>query len=532
MTDGVGLTQPSDQPGSPTSTRRGLVSTLLRGGSWQALAQFAPLVVNLVVTPYVIHGLGLTRYGLFILVNTIIGFLGSFDGGIGASAQRYFAVYAGTDDRFATTRLLTTLVAVVSMFSVSLFVIIFFVIPLVLPFFHVPGDLLGEGVFLVRTLSFVVAFGLLRGLFSSVLGARQRFALASITSVLSYVVYIAGVVYSVESGHALRGIAITFVAQSAFAALVIVPSAMRYLVRGGVSLLPVAEIRAFLKYAVKVQASGLMTLINTETDALIIGAVLPVRNVGIYGTGANFASQLRRVTYNVLSPIQSVLGRSVGRVGAEAALVEFHRVQRLWVVFVTGWCSVALGAVYFGVTAWLGPSLRLAGVVSTVLMAGHLVNLWTGTLSAWVRAVGKPELEAWYGFVGVVLNLVLTVALIFPFGILGVVIATASGQVLGSLYFQVIARRRLGGNLRPFVAEVPVIPGIVAAAATVGLEAVLHPFVPQGAVGLLLSGLVAAPPLALFFVMTLGPRRTWSLLVGRLTTLRRGPKPSTAAGPT
>src|ERR1700712_2746372 len=48
----------SPAPGSPR--RSGLA--LVRGGGWNAGAQLAPLAVNLVMTPYVIHGLGVERF--------------------------------------------------------------------------------------------------------------------------------------------------------------------------------------------------------------------------------------------------------------------------------------------------------------------------------------------------------------------------------------------------------------------------------------------------------------------------------------
>ena len=74
-------------------------SVLVRGGGWNAAAQLSPILVNLALTPYVIHGLGLARFGLYILAVSIADFFSSFDGGLYAAAQRYFAVYAGQTDR-------------------------------------------------------------------------------------------------------------------------------------------------------------------------------------------------------------------------------------------------------------------------------------------------------------------------------------------------------------------------------------------------------------------------------------------------
>src|SRR4051812_569503 len=89
--------------------RSPLMRRVFRGGLWNIFGQFAPLVSNLILTPFIIHGLGVERYGLYMHISAVATFLGSFDGGISTSAQRYFAIYAGTDDRLSSTRLLSTL---------------------------------------------------------------------------------------------------------------------------------------------------------------------------------------------------------------------------------------------------------------------------------------------------------------------------------------------------------------------------------------------------------------------------------------
>ena len=75
-----------------------------RGFSWGTAGQLIGVAGNLVLTPFIIHGLGVERYGIFVLVVTLTGMLTSFDGGVMGAAARYFAVYAGTDDRRSTTQ--------------------------------------------------------------------------------------------------------------------------------------------------------------------------------------------------------------------------------------------------------------------------------------------------------------------------------------------------------------------------------------------------------------------------------------------
>ena len=127
------------------------------------MAQLVPLAINLVLTPFVIHGFGIDRYGLFLLVVTINTLLGSFDGGIISSAQRYFAVFAGRSDRRETTRLLVTLTVVIAALGAFLLAVMWFLAPVLAVLLHMPHGLRAEAVFMLRCSAVILAVVLLRG---------------------------------------------------------------------------------------------------------------------------------------------------------------------------------------------------------------------------------------------------------------------------------------------------------------------------------------------------------------------------------
>lgn len=513
--------------GEPTAvTRAGssggtVARALAKGTAWNTLGQFGPLVSNLLLTPYVIHGLGHDRYGLFILVSSISAFLASFDGGIGVSAQRYFAIYAGRDDKVATTRLLFTLSSLITAVGVALFAVIYISSPPILSAMGVPKDLRPEGVILMRTLAVIVGFSLIRGLFNSVLSARGRFGLYNIVGLVLYSAYAVSAIVSVKYGFGLRGIAVGLGTQSVLAAVLLIPQSLKYLDRSGLRLLPWSEVQAFLSYATKVQAVSLAKLINTSADNIITGAfVHPVGNVGKLGTGATFAEQLRMVPNNALLPIQTVLGRAFGQSGEEGAAAEFARVQRVWVIACTGWSVVAMSAAFYGVRQWLSDEYAVSGLVAAILVAGNMMNLWVRVAALWTGIVGKPAIEARYALLSVAINGVLTMAFVVPFGIVGVVAATAIGQVVAGFYLVRRCKRDLLVQIPSFLRDIPVIPAVVCGLLNVGVEQLLHPYFPRGAAGLLLCAAAAGPAFVLFFVMTLGPRQALDL-VGTKVTLPR-----------
>jgi hypothetical protein len=94
--------------------------------------------------------------------------------------------------------------------------------------------------------------------------------------------------------------------------------------------------------------------------------------------------------------------------------------------------------------------------------------------------------------------------------------------VFGAFYLLRLCRRRLEVSVPSFFGDVPWLPAVVCGVGNFALEAILSPWLPGGAVGLLSCAVAAAPAFAAYFVLTLGPRRVAGILTARLPArLRR-----------
>ncbi len=360
---------------------------------------------NLVLTPFIIHGLGVERYGIFVLVVTLTGMLTSFDGGITGAAARYFAVYAGTDDRRSTTRLLVTFCVLLTGLGIVSSIAAWFLSPVVVGFLHMSALWRPQAIFLFRTLGILVTTLFIHTLFQQVLNARQRWAWSTFASLATYLLYVLGFVVVIQTGTGLRGVAFIFVGQQVLASALIIPVALRYLDRRGLGLLPWSKLRSIMSFSGKLQVNGVAGLVISEVDSLVIGGALSVRALGIYSPGANFANQLSSVATNALGPAAVHMANVYGRIGEEGTFREFKRLHRMWVVAVTGWTMVAMAAAYFGVVAWLGARFHLAGWIAIVLIAGSAMPLVTALIGSYITAIGKAGALARYGVVSMVVNI-------------------------------------------------------------------------------------------------------------------------------
>ncbi|GAB47017.1 putative polysaccharide biosynthesis protein [Mobilicoccus pelagius NBRC 104925] len=493
-------------PVPPAGGARGSARTLVSGTSWSAASQFVPLVINLGMTPYIIRGLGDARYGIFLLITTITMLLSQFDGGIGQAAMRFFTIYAGRDDRTATTRLLFSVSAVIAAFGVFITTAVVLFSERILQFFHLAPEYVPEARFLLVTLTAVVAVLLLRNLYNAVVSARNRFQVLSAAIIAGHVVYALGLWATIENGWGLYGVAGTMILQQVVGTLISVPVGVRFLTQQGLGFVTRAEAGEFFAYAWRIQIGGIAAILASQKDQLVAARIISAQQSGPFGQGTNFANQLRLVPLNALAPIQALVGAEVGAVGATGARPKIERLQRVWVVLVTGWCAVGVPSTYWGVKAWLPPGYAIAGDIASILLAGHFFGLVCIVDRTWALSLGHASIAMRQSVVSLLANVVASVALWFPFGLLGVVAGTAIGTMAGTLFMSWDVSRVVEVRIRWFLRQVPLWQAAAAAGLTLVLELLVAPWAPHGPLGLLTCGLLAGPGFVLLVMTTLGVR--------------------------
>lgn len=481
--------------------------TLLGNFSWTTAGQVITLGGNLALTPFVIHGLGLQRYGLFALTATITTFLGTFASGLNGTAARYFPVYAGADDKVATTRLFTTFMVMILALGSVLAVADWFLSPMIVNALSMSPNLRPESLFLFRTLCILVTASAAHGLVQLVATARQRFARPVQVSLVCYLIWVVGLVWVVHHHDGLRGVAIIFVLQQVVATAGVAPLGFHYMTRKGLRLLPWKEVKELMGFAAKVQVTGAAGLVNTQLNTLVIGSALSVRAVGIYNVGANFSDQVWGMAANMLSPAQMHLGNSLGARGKEYVYYQYKRMQRPWVQAVTGLCAVAMGASYFGVLAWLGSSYKLASWTAVVLLSAAPPFLSSLLLTSYVTVMKEAALEMRYGLFAMGTNVVFTLMLVV-FGVLGVVAASVLSNFLSAAYLIHLVRKKMHPDLANFFRYMPVFRAVLACALTVVMELLLRPYLPRsGPIALVECAVPGLIGLVFYGVLLVGPRR-------------------------
>jgi O-antigen/teichoic acid export membrane protein len=458
---------------------------------FNGLAQLAPVLVVLALTPLLLDRLGLDRFGIWSLTLVALNTLRMLDGGIAASMARFFAVHAARDDRAEAGRLLVAALVALILLGAALTAVAFSVVPWVVGLLDIPDGLEAEARELLRWAPALAALALMSESAAGLLVGNGRFQALAGAMWTSAGVFAVAIVVLVQPGAPLELLAVAGAARYGVLLIACLGLGARHVAVRRPLLPSRASAREVAGYASRMQLSALTGFVNTELDALVIAAVLPVRYVGLYQIGLQVASAVRSLPLYAFAPLLTRLTTLFRREGREAARTDFRELERRWLPAVSGYGIVGVAAVGFSVAIWLGDRYAVSGVVAAVLLAGYTVHVaLTGMRTCYVRAIGRPGLETRCSTMWTVVNLVLTVPLALLAGVVGVVAATAFGGMVASVYFVRLCRRAEALPLMlPSARWAATVAGAVAV--TVAGELALLQSGVGGFLGLALSGIPA-----------------------------------------
>ena len=167
--------EPSQPPGS--AGWRNVVSNWVAFGFTAAVA-FA-------MAPFVLHTLGDTAYGVWVLLTTMVGYLGLLDLGVRGAVTRYVARYRTTAQDVAAGQVASAALAIFAVTGLLAVVMSVGLATVILPLFRIPAEYLGPARVVVLLGGAAFAVSLVSGVFGGILAATERFDLLSGADILS-----------------------------------------------------------------------------------------------------------------------------------------------------------------------------------------------------------------------------------------------------------------------------------------------------------------------------------------------------------
>lgn len=363
---------------------------------FNAVSGMLPLVLSFIFWPYIVDRMGVSPYGIFALVGTVIGYFALLDLGLGNAVVKYVAEYAGQkDDRQMKETIGVSLSVFVTAGLVGSLLIIALTGKLVTDWLKIPPELTAAAshAFYVAALGFL--FTMLLTLFTSVINGLNRYDISSITMAVMGVASTIGSVVLLSLGFGLVSVVWLNVAATMLAVLFYFVVIRRLL--PDIPLRFRADrtaLRRILHFGLYTMLSRITDVILSQLSLLIIGTLLGVSYVTFYV-----------IPFTILNRLTTLIGRA-GMV-VFPAFSELQGQQRpdvireLYItasrIIISFAAAITVPLLVFGVrflALWMGPQFAEHGGAAMLLITlGVFFNQSTNVPTFAVNGLGRPKIS-------------------------------------------------------------------------------------------------------------------------------------------
>jgi O-antigen/teichoic acid export membrane protein len=405
------------------------------GSSWFSLG--VNILVGIFLSPFILHRLGTTAYGAWILVFSVTGYYGLFDLGIRSSIIRYVSTYTAVNDIEAVSRLINTALAVYTGIGAAVIVATLLLSGFLGVLFRMPSDFLPTARLLFLMVGTAVALGFPAGVFSGILEGLNRFYFVNVTNLSTTLLRALLIVLALHSGHGLLVVAFITVALPLLGAVVRAVIALRVLpLHFGWKYVDRSAFREIARYSGVSFILMVAYKLRFKTDEVVVSTLLSVSAVTFFSIG----DRLVDYTGEVVSSLAQIFVPMSGHSDAKGDKQQLQRIliggNRACALIVFPITATLLILGKSVITAWVGPSyVDACYPVMVALLIPSTFALAQAASPRILYGMAQHRSLAWVTGMEAIANLILSVVLIRPLGILGDALGTAIPLTCTALFF-------------------------------------------------------------------------------------------------
>lgn len=434
----------------PLSDR--IVRNVLFGGFRSLLVAPVPFLL----TPLILKKIGTVGYGTWVVFLAINGLTSLADLGLGGTLSKFVAEYYARRDYAGMNRLLNTGLAVFGALSFLLSGLLWVGTSLVVRIlFH--ASLIGEPELtkLFRYFLTVVAANVLIMLFSSVTTGLQRLDLTNVMSAVNILSAATLDAVLLFRGWGLHGLLYGQICASVLTLLGYVILVNRLLPQ--IHLNPFRmdgrDAKHIFNFSLRLYFTQAAVAIHNNIEKLLLASLVGVSAAGWYDIANDVALKIRGAIGIVLSPVMPAASE-LGALKDDRRLVELYYRAHKYLAFVGVPVVCYVGAVSIRfVQLWIGPSLEIVALPMVILVFVNFFNLTSGPGFLIFAGNGNLGPGVRSAVVGIVVNVGLSLILIYKFGFAGAVLGTSTSLIIATAYFLYLFHRETGNPFRRVLRE-------------------------------------------------------------------------------
>ena len=420
---------PSSLQGSARSRLRSVFlhpSLVMNAASnWAALA--VNMVIGFFLTPFIIHYIGKSDYGIWALVGSIVGYYGILGLGVANAITPYTARYIGQKDWQALGKFVNTALTFFTSIGLIALIASFTLAAPLASFFNISADRFASFQHTMWLVGLAAAVGFPGKVFMSVVRGHENYVAGNCIVIVTALLRAGLTVWLLLRGFGLLGAALAVGVSETFslgASAILCRTLAKHvkvrLFSGSRQML-----RILLLYGGTVVVIVVSNMLRFQIDSAVIGKFLGMEAVAVYAIGVVLMRYFRqgiRSAFKVLKPRFAVLYGSGQKEKLQQTLLRSTTVAG---IFAFGGAALLL---VFGrqlIHLWVGSAFTDAAPVLYVLVAALAFEMAQNPGINVLFAMDRIRPLAGLWMVEALLNVSLSLLLVGPLGIIGVALGTA-----------------------------------------------------------------------------------------------------------
>ena len=404
------------------------------GSSWLKLA--IQLAVGFVLSPFILHKLGDTAFGIWVLIFSLTGYYGLFDFGIRASIGRYIARFAAMGDEEQLARFVNTTLAACSVLGLLVLLVSGIGSHYLGLLFKIPADFLGTARILFLLISMDVALGFPLSVFGCVLEGYHSFWSLNLTHICATLLRGILVFFVLNLGGGLESIALVGVGLNLLRHLSCVHLVFRITpLRLGFQYLDKSHLGQLITYSAVSFTIIVAESLRFQSDAVVIGAFVSSAAITYFAVASKLVEYPASIVTSlaqIFTPMASQYDASGDREGLRRVFVAGNRACAC-VTFPLSAILIMLGKLIIEV--WVGGKYLSCYAILVVLVVPKTLLLAQSGSTRILLGLGRQRLLALVTLLDGAANLILSIVFLRYWGILGVALGTAIPLTCTSVVF-------------------------------------------------------------------------------------------------
>lgn len=427
-------------------------NNIAKGAIISYVSIFLNIAISLVYTPWMIHQIGVSDYGLYSLVGAFLGYF-MLDFGLAGTITRFVAKYRAEGDEQKVANMLGLTAKVYLVLDAIIFTVIFILYFFLTDIFG--GGLTPEEIEKLKVLYCISGtFSILSFLFKPVSGAMMAYEYFVENKLLDMLVRVGTVVFIVImlllGGNVYHLVFITgFVGFSA--------ALLRYTIFIKKSKLKInwgyfqkAELIGLFSFSVWVLVIQLSQMFRLSLIPTILGIFNNTTEISIFSVGRNLEGMVYTISAalnGLFLPMVSRMVHSGDQKGIMELMIRVGRIQLFIILLIfSGFCVFGQSFI----NLWVGETFNASYYVFLLLVFVNILSLTMQIGMDLVYAENKIKYTAMRVVISSALGLILSILFAPKYGAIGCAAATGFALVLTQVLYVDFYRRKMGLNMGYF----------------------------------------------------------------------------------